>query len=128
MKKKLGEEHPETLISMSNLAGYYDRLGRSGDAARIGEECWEIMKEKLGEEHPNTLTLMGNLASYYDRLGRSEDAARLRGLPISSIPLLPPSLCVSDEAMAATRQVRRSGRKRAVVDYKEVGRYRRRYL
>lgn len=36
---KLGEDHLDTLISISNLIGYYDRLGESGKAAEIEEQC-----------------------------------------------------------------------------------------
>jgi hypothetical protein len=38
-KRQLGEEHPHTLISMSNLAEYYDQLGDSKGAAEMRERC-----------------------------------------------------------------------------------------
>jgi hypothetical protein len=77
MKAKLGADHPDTLISMSKLAGYYDGLGDSGRAAKMGEECWRTRKAKLGADHPDTLTSMCNLAGYYDRLGDSGRAAKM---------------------------------------------------
>jgi hypothetical protein len=62
---------------MSKLAGYYDRLGDSGRAAKMGEECWRTRKAKLGADHPHTLTSMSKLAGYYDRLGDSGRAAKM---------------------------------------------------
>ncbi|KAF1818247.1 uncharacterized protein K489DRAFT_391284 [Dissoconium aciculare CBS 342.82] len=61
-KRQLGEEHRETLVSMGQLARYYDRLGDSRKAAEMGERCWEARKRQLGEEHPHTLVSMSNLA------------------------------------------------------------------
>ena len=46
----LGEEQPDTLISMNNLAGYYNRLGDSKKAAEMGEQCWDTRNRVLGEE------------------------------------------------------------------------------
>ncbi|KAM0714701.1 hypothetical protein Q7P37_009718 [Cladosporium fusiforme] len=76
-KTMLGADHPDTLTSMSNLAGYYDRLGDSRQAAEMGEECWRTRKAKLGADHPHTLTSMSNLAWYYYRLGDSRQAAEM---------------------------------------------------
>lgn len=45
-KAKLRADHPHTLVSMGNLAGYYNRLGDSGRATKMGEQCWE-MREKF---------------------------------------------------------------------------------
>ena len=65
-RRVLGEEHPDTLKAMGNLAG--DAWGR-GDAggAGAGRGGGGRMQRVLGEEHPATLTAMGNLA---ERLGR----------------------------------------------------------
>jgi tetratricopeptide (TPR) repeat protein len=76
-KKKLGEEHRDTLTSMSNLASSYCRLGRNEEAAQLEERCWKLRKKKLGVDHPETLVSMHGLAGYYSRLGRSEEAAEL---------------------------------------------------
>ena len=70
-KRVLGEEHPDTLQSMNNLAVTYDRLGRSNEAVQVHEACLEITKRVLGEEHPETLRSMNNLWATYDNLGRS---------------------------------------------------------
>ena len=76
-KSKLGEDHPDTLVSMGNLAGYYDSLGDSTKAAEMGEQCWKVGKSTLGEDHPDTLASMSNLAGYHNRLGDSRKAAEM---------------------------------------------------
>jgi hypothetical protein len=38
-KTKLGADHPDTLTSLSKLAGYYDGVGDSRRAAETEEEC-----------------------------------------------------------------------------------------
>ena len=76
-KAKLGEDHPNTLVSIGKLAGYYDGLRDSRRAAEIGERYWKVMKAKLGEDHPHTLVSISNLAGYYDGLGDSRRAAEM---------------------------------------------------
>ena len=62
-KRVLGEAHPDTLWSMSNLASSYERVGRSIEAVKVFEACLEIRKRVLGEEHPDTLRSMNGLAA-----------------------------------------------------------------
>ena len=70
-------EHPDTLLSMNNLAATYDSLGRATEAVKVCEECFEIRKRVLGLEHPDTLHSMNNLASIYASLGRAIEAVKL---------------------------------------------------
>ena len=57
----LGEEHPDTLRSMNNLAitPYYmdDRDG----AVRLLRKCLDGRIKKLGEEHPDTISTRKSL-------------------------------------------------------------------
>jgi hypothetical protein len=55
-KSKLGEDHPETLGSMANLANRYSEAGRRSEALQLTEEVLKLRKSKLGEDHPDTLT------------------------------------------------------------------------
>ncbi|KAM0714759.1 hypothetical protein Q7P37_009776 [Cladosporium fusiforme] len=73
----LGEEHPDTLTSKSNLALAYQYLGQYDKAAELGEQVLEIGKRVLGEEHPDTLTSKSNLALAYQYLGQYDKAAEL---------------------------------------------------
>ena len=77
-KIELGDDHTDTLTSMSNLAGYYRRLGESSKAAETEERCWEMRKKALGEDHPETLISMGHLASYLRSQGPNASAIRLQ--------------------------------------------------
>ena len=58
-----GEEHPDTLRSMSNLASTLRAQGDLSGARQYQEKVLEVRRRILGEEHPDTLTSMNNLAS-----------------------------------------------------------------
>ena len=73
-----GEEHPDTLTTMDNLASSYDSLGRTKEAAEMQEKVLEARRRIQGEEHPDTLATMHNLASSYHSLGRTKEAAEMQ--------------------------------------------------
>ena len=54
-KRVLGEEHPETLTCMSNLAHTWKFLGRVTEASQLMEKCFELQIQKLGANHPYTI-------------------------------------------------------------------------
>ena len=76
-KKLLGEEHPDTLTSMANLASTYRNQGRWNEAEKLFVKVMDMRKKLLGEEHPDTLTSMANLASTYRNQGRLDEAEKL---------------------------------------------------
>ncbi|KAJ7807209.1 hypothetical protein B0H13DRAFT_1669370, partial [Mycena leptocephala] len=65
-KLDLGDEHPDTISAMHNLALTYGH-----NQCQKAEELQVIVLEKqkrlLGNEHPNTLQAMTNLASTFSR-------------------------------------------------------------
>ena len=69
-KQVLGEEHPDSLISMGSLASMYRSQGRWKEAEELEVQVMETRKWVLGEEHPDSLISMGNLASMYRSQGR----------------------------------------------------------
>ena len=69
-KRTLGDEHPDTLISMGNLALSYSDLGRRQEAVELEEKVLEARKRTLGDEHPSTLVSMSNLARNYSDLSQ----------------------------------------------------------
>ncbi|CAE6439355.1 unnamed protein product [Rhizoctonia solani] len=77
MKQVLGEDHPDTLRSMYNLALTYWYLGRYEDARALQSRVLDARKQVLGNDHPDTLLSMNNLANTYFDLGRHEDARSL---------------------------------------------------
>ncbi len=62
-KRTLGEEHPDTLGSMHNLAIRYSEVGRRQEALQLTEQVVEARKRTLGEEHPDTLRSIHTLAT-----------------------------------------------------------------
>jgi tetratricopeptide (TPR) repeat protein len=74
----LGQEHPNTLTSMANLASTYRNQGRWKEAEDLEVLVMETMKRVLGQEHPDTLTSMANLASTYRNQGRWKEAEELQ--------------------------------------------------
>ncbi|PMD26604.1 hypothetical protein NA56DRAFT_654415 [Hyaloscypha hepaticicola] len=66
--------HPDTLTTMSNLAGVLSRQGKYADAEAMNRQTLEIQEEVRGKTHPSTLTTMGNLALVLDRQGKYTDA------------------------------------------------------
>ncbi|VUC33070.1 unnamed protein product [Clonostachys rosea] len=73
----LGEEHPDTLDSMSDLTSIFWAQGRLEEADQLGTKALELFQKILGEEHPKTLKSMGNLASILRDQGQLEEAAQL---------------------------------------------------
>lgn len=54
-KRVLGEEHPDTLISMNNLAYTLKSLGGKDDALGLITECHQRRERILGSTHPDFL-------------------------------------------------------------------------
>jgi len=54
--RAFGEEHPDTLTSMSNLALTLGNQGDLNGARALQEQVLEARRRVLGEEHPDTLT------------------------------------------------------------------------
>jgi tetratricopeptide (TPR) repeat protein len=65
----LGEEHPETLTAMNNLAVTLWQMGDLPGARDMQEAVLTIRRRVLGEEHPDTLISMGNLAETLRQMG-----------------------------------------------------------
>ena len=56
----LGVDHPNTAVSLNNLALMRGIQGRYTEAAPLLKEAVEIMERVLGEEHPNTKIMREN--------------------------------------------------------------------
>jgi tetratricopeptide (TPR) repeat protein len=77
MTRLLGEEHPDTLGSLQNLAGTLDAQGDLPGARRLFERALEARTRLLGEEHPDTLNTLQNLAATLKAQGDLPGARRL---------------------------------------------------
>ncbi|KIM92942.1 hypothetical protein OIDMADRAFT_36187 [Oidiodendron maius Zn] len=77
-RRALGEEHPDTLGSMHDLAISYSEAGRWQEALQLLEKVVAAHRRTLGEEHPDTLGSMHDLAISYSEAGRRQEALQLR--------------------------------------------------
>jgi tetratricopeptide (TPR) repeat protein len=73
-----GQEHPDTLLAMYNLAKSYHWGGRRDEAFKLREEVLALRVKALGPGHPDTLTSMNDLAGSYGAAGRWGEALKLR--------------------------------------------------
>jgi len=74
IKQLLGEEHPDTLTSMANLAATYGDRSQWEKAEVLEVQVMEKRKQLLGEDHPDTLRSMANLAATYRNQGQWKKA------------------------------------------------------
>jgi Tetratricopeptide repeat len=68
MEKGLGEDHPDTLTSVSNLALVLQYQGKYEQAEEMNQRALTERKEVLAVGHPDTLTSVNSLASIQGKL------------------------------------------------------------
>jgi len=69
-RRVLGPEHPDTLLSMGNLANLYSALGKHAEEETLMIQALGVQRRVLGPEHPETLRMMNNLAAMYWQLNK----------------------------------------------------------
>jgi Flp pilus assembly protein TadD len=82
-RRVLGEDHPNTLTFMNNLAGTLKAQGNLSEAPEIHEKVLESQRRILGEDHPNTLTIMNNIAGTLKAQGNLSEAPEIHEKCIS---------------------------------------------
>ncbi|KAH7354935.1 hypothetical protein BKA65DRAFT_549010 [Rhexocercosporidium sp. MPI-PUGE-AT-0058] len=70
----LGKTHPDTLMTMNNLALMLSRQGKYADAEAMNRQTLKIREEVLGKTNPDTLMSMSNLALVLFSQGKYADA------------------------------------------------------
>ncbi|KAK0435463.1 uncharacterized protein EV420DRAFT_1281686, partial [Desarmillaria tabescens] len=73
-KNDLEEDHPITLLAMSNLASTYQNQGQWKEAEELELQVLSARKLVSGKDHPMTLLAMSNLAPTYRNQGRWKEA------------------------------------------------------
>jgi tetratricopeptide (TPR) repeat protein len=73
----LGEEHPDTLLVLGNVASIYRNQWQWDEAEYLQTKILDICTRTCGPEHPDTLYSMSALASTYAQQERFEDAEAL---------------------------------------------------
>ncbi len=76
-RRDLGEDHPDTLTSASNLAMLLDRLGEPQAARELADDILALRRRVLGEDHPDTLTAAFHLVCELSELGEHHAAREL---------------------------------------------------
>ena len=76
-EKTWGPTHPETWITVQNLAVLCSRQGQYDEAERLYERALIGQEEKLGATHPDTLVTISNLGCTYMKQGRYNEAEKL---------------------------------------------------
>jgi tetratricopeptide (TPR) repeat protein len=73
-RRVLGEDHPDTLLSLGNLGTYLSALGQMDEAERYYREALEKGRRVRGNDHPETLVCVANVGSLLLDKGRLSDA------------------------------------------------------
>ncbi|KAJ7931934.1 P-loop containing nucleoside triphosphate hydrolase protein, partial [Mycena leptocephala] len=73
-----GDDHPDTLRAMGNLASTYHTSGKFHKAEELEFLVLEKRRQVLGDDHPDTLLAMGNLGWTYHQLGQFQKAEELQ--------------------------------------------------
>lgn len=61
-KRVWGDEHPDTLRSMNNLARLYSKFGRHQEAMQLDKQTVEAKHAVWGRAHPSSLSSARKLA------------------------------------------------------------------
>ena len=73
-----GDEHPDTLTAMGNLASALWSQGDLAGGRELQEPVLAVSRRVLGDEHPDTLTSMSNLAETLRSQGDFKGARELQ--------------------------------------------------
>ncbi|KIX10462.1 uncharacterized protein Z518_01545 [Rhinocladiella mackenziei CBS 650.93] len=73
----LGKEHPDTLMSVNNLALVLSHQGKYPEAEQMHREALQVTERVLGYERPSTLRSMNNLAGVLSHQGKYPEAEQM---------------------------------------------------
>ena len=73
----LGQDRPDTLTSMANLAETYRNLARWKEAGGLEVQVAETRNGVLSQEHPDTLISLANFAYTWKSQGRLSEAVAM---------------------------------------------------
>jgi hypothetical protein len=72
----LGEEHPNTISAMNNLAITLRKLHQLGEAVKMEKEVLEKRRRILGKQNPDTTSEMANLIPTHGDSGQRDAVAK----------------------------------------------------
>lgn len=74
----LGDDHPDTLTALRNLALTYGKNQQIEKEGSLLEQVLKAQKIKIGEDHEHTMTTTAELARNYQSQSRFDEAAILQ--------------------------------------------------
>ncbi len=75
-RRVLGDEHPNTLNSISHMGRVLHSQGKYEEAMPYHLEALEGLRRVLGDEHPDTLDSIGSMGNLLVRQGKYDEAMR----------------------------------------------------
>ncbi|NQT84868.1 tetratricopeptide repeat protein [bacterium] len=76
-REQLGREHPDTLLSMFDLAKALGEAGKLQESETMHRELLEVRRRVLGNEHVDTLKSRSELGSTLRRTGKLDESEKL---------------------------------------------------
>jgi tetratricopeptide (TPR) repeat protein len=76
-RTEVGDDHPDTLISINNMGSLLDSMGKLAEAEPYYREVLEARRRVLGDDHPSTLISTHNMGRLFRDLGRLNEAEAL---------------------------------------------------
>jgi tetratricopeptide (TPR) repeat protein len=73
----LGDDHPDTIKAIGNLAGTLGDLGQRDEVVKMLQEVLEKRRRVLGDEHIDTIKAMSNLAVVLGDLGQRDEVVKM---------------------------------------------------
>lgn len=113
VERKLGPKHPDTGVSLNNLALLYQEMGAYEKALPFSVRALAIAEKVNGPEHPNTGTHLSNLALLYNKMGAYEKA----------LPLSARALAISEKAEGPEHPGTGGSLNNLAVIYRAMGLY-----
>jgi hypothetical protein len=77
-RRLLGDDHPDTLSSMSLLGSLLEIQGKPNEAEPLLSDSLERRRRVLGRDHPDTLQSLNMLGSLWHGQGKLNKAEGLR--------------------------------------------------
>lgn len=112
-EEKLGATHPDTAVSLNNLAELHRKQGKYEEAEPLYKRALAIREEKLGATHPDTALSLNNLAALYEDQGKYEEAE----------PLYRRALAIREEQLGADHPDTAMSLNNLAVLYRDQGKY-----
>jgi len=73
-RRELGQDHPDTLMSLGGMGEVLISLGRNDEAAACCHQALEARQRVLGPDHPDAIASMASTAFLLTRQGRYAEA------------------------------------------------------